>query len=478
MSRSVERALYPRVLALLIGWLPAVVATAPEAPRLETEESPDTRTVERIAAVSVEGVRTIAVEIRHSEPRPDWWHHELVREDDSVVVAIVDESNPDSRWELVAFPPLVLIQQGDLSVLSVEAIHADSVVLMNCDEMYGIHCTCIKQFFDADARKALGHVNFEPLGDSTVLVADNAVYWITEHRRFSPNRDEAIVAQFSPGEPELVYGIDRKVAIATMQGPAAECRTLRQSPILEEGLLDSSITPLTRPSCFVQAASAPPLWTFDFPLGTVNSRGHYGSLSGIAVQDGDSFATYPLPQSMPEDLGRYRRDFQERHPAYARDIDSYTVHESIDAFSLHKTRLWFGTSFDDGEGYTGVGTLGFFDIVRRQYEFIRLPEIADWSTTAILVEEGAVWMGLADHPEGASHSGGLLRYDRVSGEKRIYPIKHVITDILRENGTLYVGAERGRLYVVKDDSFVSSYAVEPSFNGGYEIGSLSIEHLQ
>ena len=409
MSRSVVGALYPRVLALLIGWLPAVVATAPEAPRLETEESPDTRTVERIAAVSVEGVRTIAVEIRHSEPRPDWWHHELVREDDSVVVAIVDESNPDSRWE---------------------------------------------------------------------LVADNAVYWITEHRRFSPNRDEAIVAQFSPGEPELVYGTDRKVAIATMQGPAAECRTLRQSPIREEGLLDSSITPLTRPSCFVQAASAPPLWTFDFPLGTVNSRGHYGSLSGIAVQDGDSFATYPLPQSMPEDLGRYRRDFQERHPAYARDIDSYTVHESIDAFSLHKTRLWFGTSFDDGEGYTGVGTLGFFDIVRRQYEFIRLPEIADWSTTAILVEEGAVWMGLADHPEGASHSGGLLRYDRASGETRIYPIKHVITDILRENGTLYVGAERGRLYVVKDDSIVSSYAVEPSFNGGYEIGSLSIEHLQ
>ncbi len=409
MSRSVVGALYPRVLALLIGWLPAVVATAPEAPRLETEESPDTRTVERIAAVSVEGVRTIAVEIRHSEPRPDWWHHELVREDDSVVVAIVDESNPDSRWE---------------------------------------------------------------------LVADNAVYWITEHRRFSPNRDEAIVAQFSPGEPELVYGIDRKVAIATMQGPAAECRTLRQSPIREDGLLDSSITPLTRPSCFVQAASAPPLWTFDFPLGTVNSRGHYGSLSGIAVQDGDSFATYPLPQSMPEDLGRYRRDFQERHPAYARDIDSYTVHESIDAFSLHKTRLWFGTSFDDGEGYTGVGTLGFFDIVRRQYEFIRLPEIADWSTTAILVEEGAVWMGLADHPEGASHSGGLLRYDRVYGETRIYPIKHVITDILRENGTLYVGAERGRLYVVKDDSIVSSYAVEPSFNGGYEIGSLSIEHLQ
>ena len=126
---------------------------------------------------------------------------------------------------------------------------------------------------------------------------------------------------------------------------------------------------------------------------------------------------------MPEDLGRYRRDFQERHPAYARDIDSYTVYESIDAFSLHNTRLWFGTSFYDGEGYTGVGTLGYFDIVRRQYEFIRLPEIADWSTTAILVEEGAVWIGLADHPEGASHSGGLLRYDRISGETRIYPIK-------------------------------------------------------
>jgi len=41
--------------------------------------------------------------------------------------------------------------------------------------------------------------------------------------------------------------------------------------------------------------------------------------------------------------------------------------------------------------------------------------MADWSTTAILVDEDAVWIGLADRLEGADRSGGLLRYDRKSG---------------------------------------------------------------
>ena len=477
MSRYAAHALCSAVLALVLGWLPAFAATVPETASLESKKSPDTRTVEQTAAVSVDGARTIAVEIHRNEPRPEWWEKELLREDDLVVVSIVDKNVPDSSWEMVAFPPVVLRQQGDVSVMSVEAIHADSVVLMNCDDMYRIYCTCIKQFFDADARKALGHVNFEPLGASTLLAADHAIYWITGHRRFSPNRDEAVVAQFSPGGPELVSGTDRKAAIASMPRPMAECRVWRQSPILEGGLLDPSMTPLTHPSCFVQAASSPALWTFDLPLDAQNSRGHYERLSGIAVQDEDNFLAYPLPQSMPENLGRYRRDFQERHPAYARDIDSYTVHESVDAFALHDTRLWFGTSFYDGEGYTGVGTLGYFDLVRRRYEFIRLPEMADWSTTAILVEEDAVWIGLADRLEGADRSGGLLRYDRRSGETRIYPIKYVIADIFRQDGTLYVGAARGRVYLLQDDSIVAGYSVEPALNGGYEVRSLSNHRL-
>ena len=425
MTRFALHALYPGALALLIAWSTAVATSAPEAPRPETEASPATRTVERIAAVSVEGVRTIAVEIHRSKPRPDQWPLEMLREDDSVVVSIVDESNPDSRWEMVAFPPIVLRQQGDLSLVSVDAIHADSVVLMNCDSMYRIYCTCIKQFFDADAEKALGQVKFEPLGDSTLLEIDDAIYSVTEHRRFSGNRADAIVARHSPGEPELVSGGERERALSFLPRPRPQCPYLERSPILEGGYLEPSVTPLTRPSCFKPVPSAPSLWIFDFDLYNDDE-----DLHGIAVQEGDSYRTYLLPQSTPEDFGLYRSRFLETHQIRKQDIGRYTILETIDAYALYANQLWFGKNFYDGEGFIGVGSLGFFDIERRGYKLIKLPEISDWSTSAILVGEGVVWAGLAGHPEGASYSGGLLRYEIETEAVQIYPINKVITDIL------------------------------------------------
>ena len=190
------------------------------------------------------------------------------------------------------------------------------------------------------------------------------------------------------------------------------------------------------------------------------------------MQDGDSYLAYPLSQSTPEDLGLHRRRFQATHPL-AQDIGRYTIRESIDAFVLHANRLWFGKSFYDGEGLTGVGSFGYFDIDQGNYKLIRLPDIADWSTSAILVEEGSVWIGLAQYTEGGDHGGGLLRYDRRTGETRIYPIENVITHILGHDGVIYVGAKRGRLYLLKKGSIVSRYSVEPALEGGFEIRSLS-----
>ena len=174
MTRFSVRALYPGALALLIVWSTAVAASAPEAPRPETEASPATRTVERIAAVSVEGAHTIAVEIHRSKPRPDWWLLEMLREDDSVVVSIVDDGNPDT-------------------------------------------------------------------------------------------------------------------------------------------------------------------WIFSFDLDNDNE-----DLNGIAVQEGDSYRAYPLPQSTPEDFGLYRSRFLETQRIHKQDIGRYTILETIDAYALHANQLWFG----------------------------------------------------------------------------------------------------------------------------------------
>lgn len=464
--------LFIGVLALLLDQSAAAPFFLPEARAAEAEEAthtPDSYAVNRIASATFKGGRTIAVEVHRRWSFPDWLGHEYLGRGDSVVVSIMEKDNHDSRWEIVAIPPLRIPPHTDGQVVSVEAIHADSVVLLDCDDTYRIYCNSTKVFFDADARKLLGHVRMKPIGESALLQFNNSIYAITRRLWNSRNWHEAIVARYSPGEPMLVTGAERSRVIAGLPRPPGDCEDPEESPILEGGLLHPSVTPLTRPSCFVQIASAPLLWTFGFRLGNYTPGGKFEFLSGIAMQSGDSFVAYPLAQSTLEELGTYRPIFRK----YPKAIDSYRMNESIEAFPARGDRVWFGKSFYDGEGYTGVGSLGYFDIGRRSYELIRIPEIADWSASAILIEGESIWVALAHYTEGADSSGGLLRYDTNTGETRIHPISDVITDILSHNGTIYATTERGRTYVLKEDSIVSRHALEPALEGGFEIRSFS-----
>ena len=194
---------------------------------------------------------------------------------------------------------------------------------------------------------------------------------------------------------------------------------------------------------------------------------------GIAVQEDESYRAYPFPRSTPKELAQYRPDRVAQYPfLLEKENGRSRFLEWIGASSLHANRLWLGRGLYDGEGYTGVGAFGFFDIDRRTYTLTTIPEIADWSTSAIYVEDSRVWIGLAHYPEGSSSSGGLLRYDRKTGETRIFPIEYVITDILGHNGLIYLAVENGQVYKLKNDSIVSRYSVEPALNGGFEIRRL------
>src|SRR5207247_8520451 len=92
-------------------------------------------------------------------------------------------------------------------------------------------------------------------------------------------------------------------------------------------------------------------------------------------------------------------------------------------------RVWLGKRFYDGEGSTGVGALGYFDIAQQKFVFLDIPEIVDWSVSAILVERQTVWAGLQNNPEGASRSGGLLRHDLNTSSTHIYPIEDLVQQI-------------------------------------------------
>ena len=143
---------------------------------------------------------------------------------------------------------------------------------------------------------------------------------------------------------------------------------------------------------------------------------------------------------------------------YTRNI--VTIDESVGAWQRVGDRIWFGKSFYDGEGSTGVGDLGYFDTVKKTFTFLRLPSFAPWSTSALLVDRDIAWVGLVGRYELSTRSNGLVRVDVRNGQTRRYDIHEVIDRIVRWNDTLYLSTDDG-LYALRGDR-LTRYRFEPS----------------
>jgi hypothetical protein len=124
---------------------------------------------------------------------------------------------------------------------------------------------------------------------------------------------------------------------------------------------------------------------------------------------------------------------------------------NMGAFQYADELIWFGTSFYDGEGTTGVGAVGYFDTNARSFHIVYDAVLADWSCTALLLEQDALWVGLANQPEGAQRPGGLARYDRRSGAFEHYDIPAIVHVIRRYGRTLFVGTSNG-VYALDGDT--------------------------
>jgi hypothetical protein len=141
-----------------------------------------------------------------------------------------------------------------------------------------------------------------------------------------------------------------------------------------------------------------------FRLATEKSND--GWESGIVVEKvGTQERVYRLPQSDLETWQRARQDDIARGiPA-----DQPMISEEIGPHQLEGNRLWFGKTFYNGEGLTGVGGFGYFDATTRSYHLYSPPEIHRWSVSAIRVQPEIIWLGLYRRGEYGNNSGGLLR---------------------------------------------------------------------
>jgi hypothetical protein len=182
-------------------------------------------------------------------------------------------------------------------------------------------------------------------------------------------------------------------------------------------------------------------------------------------------STPPTPPDIPLPFSRYAlpqstyQEFARRRPARVQngyDEAHTSIREHVGAMQRVGDRLWFGKAFYDGEFLTGVGAVGSLD-VRGTFTFVSIPELVDWSVSALLVEAEAIWLARVLYGEGAAHPGGLLRYDRATGRVSIHDIGDEIHSLVRVDGALFVGSSHGA-YILRDGQ-VTRIRMEPTRGG-------------
>jgi hypothetical protein len=133
------------------------------------------------------------------------------------------------------------------------------------------------------------------------------------------------------------------------------------------------------------------------------------------------------------------------------------VSQEIVSRTLHKNVAWFGIGFYSGEGVSGVGGVGKFDLETRRVEIRRPGLIRDSSIGPILYDGRSLWFGTFGRYEclGDPPTHGLIRYDwetdRIESfeKKSDGPCGFRVNDLLRERDTLWAATSLG--LSIRDD---------------------------
>jgi len=152
-----------------------------------------------------------------------------------------------------------------------------------------------------------------------------------------------------------------------------------------------------------------------------------------------SLRGFTLPQSSYDEFAAARPRRVEN--GYRRK--STLFDEKIGPHRIVDGTLWFAKSFYDSEGFTGVGGYGYVDLKTRAFRWFSPPELVDWSATAMLLEDDAIWLGLASHEEWSTNAGGVIRIDRATQQIVRIALPDIVRDFARLGDRLVAATDFG-----------------------------------
>ena len=204
------------------------------------------------------------------------------------------------------------------------------------------------------------------------------------------------------------------------------------------------------------------------PRGAFNvapsNRLENGVESVIVERRGDAIRRHALPRTTYQTFAAARpRRVEDGYDSQA------NLDEHIGPWQVEGDRLWFGKTFYDGEGQSGVGGFGYFDSSERRFRLFAAPETADWSASAILVQPDAIWLALAGRGEFGDANGGLVRFDRQTETYRRYESGDIGRGLALAGGHLVAATDNG--ITVITGSAARHYVVDQTTDGRLRVAA-------
>ena len=102
----------------------------------------------------------------------------------------------------------------------------------------------------------------------------------------------------------------------------------------------------------------------------------------------------PVPPDIPLPPSTYDQ-FAAARPGRVKngyERASAQIYDSIGPWKRENNLIWFGKSFYDGEGETGIGGFGYMDTTTQRLRIYAPPEMVDYSVPAMFVTPENIWM--------------------------------------------------------------------------------------